>query len=215
MLDPADPMPSTDSSANTAADIPETAPPGAVEDPGSSQLSMLDVSVAYADTTVVQDVSFRLEPGNIGCFLGPSGCGKTTLLRAIAGFEPVSRGEIRLHGELVARPGLTRGTGAPAGRHGVPGLCAVPAPERQQEHRLRAARETRAARRRRVAELLELVGLAGAAKQYPHELSGGMQQRVALARAMAPRPRSCCWTSPSRAWMRSCANSSHARYATC
>jgi iron(III) transport system ATP-binding protein len=188
MLDPADPMPSTDSSANTAADIPEAAPPGAVEDPGSSQLSMLDVSVAYADTTVVQDVSFRLEPGNIGCFLGPSGCGKTTLLRAIAGFEPVSRGEIRLHGELVARPGLTV---APERRRvGMvfQDFALFPHLNVSKNIAFGLRSETRAARRRRVAELLELVGLAGAAKQYPHELSGGMQQRVALARAMAPRP---------------------------
>jgi iron(III) transport system ATP-binding protein len=72
-----------------------------------SQLEVQAVSVAYGDVTIVHDVSFALEPGSIGCLLGPSGCGKTTLLRALAGFEPVSAGAIRLHGETVSRPGLT------------------------------------------------------------------------------------------------------------
>ena len=69
-----------------------------------SQLEVNEVSVAYGDTTIVHDVSFVLAAGSIGCLLGPSGCGKTTLLRAIAGFEPVSRGEVRLHGRLVSEP---------------------------------------------------------------------------------------------------------------
>jgi iron(III) transport system ATP-binding protein len=154
----------------------------------ASQLSVLEVSVAYGPVTVVQDVSFVLDSGNIGCLLGPSGCGKTTLLRAIAGFEPVSRGEIRLHGELIARPGFT----LPPERRRIGmvfqdfALFPHLSVSRNIAFGLRGA--TAAERRRRVGELLELVGLTGAARQYPHELSGGMQQRVALARAMAPRP---------------------------
>jgi iron(III) transport system ATP-binding protein len=154
----------------------------------ASQLSVLDVSVAYGDATIVQDVSFVLESGNIGCLLGPSGCGKTTLLRAIAGFEPLSHGEIRLHGELVSRPGFTL---APEQRRiGMVFQDFALFPHlnvsRNIAFGLRGASALQ--RRRRVGELLELVGLTGAARQYPHELSGGMQQRVALARAMAPRP---------------------------
>ena len=72
-----------------------------------SQLEVHEVSVAYGDTTIVHDVSFVLWPGSIGCLLGPSGCGKTTLLRAIAGFEPVSRGEVRLHGGRSQQPDMT------------------------------------------------------------------------------------------------------------
>ncbi len=153
-----------------------------------SQLEVRDVSVAYGDATIVREVGFALEPGAIGCLLGPSGCGKTTLLRALAGFEPVSAGTIRLHGETVSRPGLTvpperRRIGmvfqdfalfphlSVAGNVGF-GLRGWP----------------RKARRRRITELLALVGLPAAADQFPHELSGGMQQRVALARAMAPNP---------------------------
>jgi iron(III) transport system ATP-binding protein len=154
----------------------------------SSQLEVQAVSVAYGLRTVVHEVSFALAPGAIGCLLGPSGCGKTTLLRALAGFEPVSAGSIRLHGEVVSRPGLT----VPPERRRIgivfQDLALFP-------HLSVAANVGFGLRRwperdqgQRVAELLALVGLPAAAEQYPHELSGGMQQRVALARAMAPRP---------------------------
>lgn len=153
-----------------------------------TQLEVRDVSVAYGETEIVRDVSFVLEQGLIGCLLGPSGCGKTTLLRAIAGFEPVSAGEILLHGRRVSAPGLT--TPPEQRRIGMvfqdfalfPHLDVA----RNVGFGLRHLR--RPERERRVDALLELVGLRQAARQYPHELSGGMQQRVALARAMAPRP---------------------------
>ena len=65
-------------------------------------LEVKNVSLGYGATTVVQNVSLRLDQGEIGCLLGPSGCGKTTLLRAIAGFEPVRAGHIDLQGRTVA-----------------------------------------------------------------------------------------------------------------
>lgn len=154
----------------------------------TARLDVRDVDVAYASNTVVRDVSFVLESGTIGCLLGPSGCGKTTLLRAIAGFEPVSCGEIRIRGQQVSRAGWTL---APERRRiGMvfqdfalfPHLTVT----RNIGFGLREL-STRQ-RRQRVGELLELVGLSEAAQRYPHELSGGMQQRVALARAMAPQP---------------------------
>ena len=154
----------------------------------SARLEVRDVDVAYGDNRVVRDVSFVLENGTIGCLLGPSGCGKTTLLRAIAGFEPVSWGEIAIRGQRVSQRGWTL---PPERRHiGMvfqdfalfPHLSVA----RNVGFGLRrmGARE----RRRRIEEMLELVGLSQSARLYPHELSGGMQQRVALARAMAPRP---------------------------
>jgi len=152
------------------------------------QLEVRDLTVAYGGKPVVAGVSFALQEGTIGCLLGPSGCGKTTLLRAIAGFEPVTAGEIWLHGRRVSSPGETL------------------APERRRvgmvfqdfalfPHLTVAGNigfglrpVSRAERERRTEELLELVGMTDAARRYPHQLSGGMQQRVALARAMAPRP---------------------------
>jgi iron(III) transport system ATP-binding protein len=153
-----------------------------------SQLEVRDLSVAYGDTTIVRQVGFALEPGAIGCLLGPSGCGKTTLLRAIAGFEPVSQGEIVLHGETVSRPGLT----VPPEHRRIgmvfQDFALFPHLSVANNVGFGLRRWSRKARRQRIDELLELVGLRAAARQFPHELSGGMQQRVALARAMAPKP---------------------------
>jgi iron(III) transport system ATP-binding protein len=151
-------------------------------------LELKNVSHAYGRHVVVSNLSCTLEPGSIGCLLGPSGCGKTTVLRAIAGFETIDSGEIRLDGAVVSRPG-----------HNVP-------PEQRrigmvfQDYALfphlsvadniafGLQKSVPAARRERVEELLVTVGLAGAGGKFPHELSGGQQQRVALARALAPQP---------------------------
>jgi iron(III) transport system ATP-binding protein len=154
----------------------------------ASQLAVVDVSVAYGNTTVVRDVSFVLEPGEIGCLLGPSGCGKTTLLRAIAGFEPLSRGQIRLHGELVSRPGLTRPPEQRRIGMVFQDFALFPHLTVAKNIAFGLRGQTESVRRARVTELLALVGLSSAARHYPHELSGGMQQRVALARALAPWP---------------------------
>ncbi|MEC7120917.1 MAG: ATP-binding cassette domain-containing protein, partial [Pseudomonadota bacterium] len=65
-------------------------------------LSVTDLSVRYVDQLVVDHVSFGLAQGEIGCLLGASGCGKTTILRALAGLEPISHGEIRLHDQVLS-----------------------------------------------------------------------------------------------------------------
>jgi iron(III) transport system ATP-binding protein len=152
------------------------------------QLDVRDVRVAYGEHLVVSDVSFVLEQGVIGCFLGPSGCGKTTLLRAIAGFEPVAAGEVHLHGRLVSEPGKTL---SPENRRvGMVFQDFALFPHLSVEGNVGfGLRQLPSAHRReRVRELLQLVGMEHARKQYPHQLSGGQQQRVALARAMAPGP---------------------------
>ncbi|WP_432720840.1 ABC transporter ATP-binding protein [Jeongeupia wiesaeckerbachi] len=152
-------------------------------------LNVNAVSVRYPERAVIESLSFSLAPGQIGCLLGHSGCGKTTMLRAIAGFEVLDGGEIRIDGDVVAAAG--QGLPPEARRIGMVfqdyalfphlsvagnvgfGLRHLPA----------------SACAERIDELLALVGLRRERERYPHELSGGQQQRVALARALAPKPR--------------------------
>jgi iron(III) transport system ATP-binding protein len=143
---------------------------------------------SYGSQSVVQGLSFSLTRGTIGCLLGASGCGKTTVLRCIAGLEPVQEGEIWLSGRLVSRKGHV--VPAEARRIGMvfqdyalfPHLTVA----QNIAFGLRAADAT--TRARRVDEMLEVVRLGEVRDKYPDELSGGQQQRVALARALAPHP---------------------------
>ncbi|SHF15987.1 iron(III) transport system ATP-binding protein [Modicisalibacter ilicicola DSM 19980] len=156
---------------------------------GQPLLHVDDLECRYGATVVTRQVNFSLTRGDLCCLLGPSGCGKTTLLRAIAGFEPVAAGSIALDGRVLSDP------------------TTLVAPEKRQigmvfqDYALfphlsivdnvafGLRRLPGDQRRQRVDELLELVGLTHLGKRYPHELSGGQQQRVALARALAPQPR--------------------------
>ena len=152
-------------------------------------LDLTDLEIAYPPRRVIQDVSLRLECAGIGCLLGPSGCGKTTLLRAIAGFEPLQRGSIRLEGVELSRPGWT----LPPERRRIglmfQDLALFPHLTLADNVAFGLRGWKPAERRARVHELLRLVGLDDEAQRYPHQISGGQQQRVALARALAPRPR--------------------------
>ncbi|MCX7891826.1 MAG: ABC transporter ATP-binding protein [Burkholderiales bacterium] len=151
-------------------------------------LDVRDVSVAYGGHAVVRGLSFALRRGAIGCLLGPSGCGKTTVLRAIAGFEPVRSGEVRLKGEVVSAP--ARLVPPEKRRIGMVFQDYALFPHLTVAENVAFGLRGLARRERdaRVAEFVESVGLAGHAHKYPHELSGGQQQRVALARALAPQP---------------------------
>ena len=154
----------------------------------TSQLDVEKVAISYGAEPVVRDIGFSLEKGRIGCLLGPSGCGKTSLLRAIAGFEPVVAGQIRLAGQIVSRRGHSM---APEIRNvGMvfQDFALFPHLDAAANIAFGLRRWSAADRRARVAELLDLVGLPQSGTAFPHELSGGQQQRIALARAMAPRP---------------------------
>ena len=151
-------------------------------------LTVEGIEQAYGDNRVLSDLSFRIPAGSIGCLLGPSGCGKTTALRCIAGFESVRKGRILVNGEVLSSPGFVvppekRGLGMVFQQYALFPHLDVAANVGFGLKKLGAAEKAR-----RVAEVLEIVGLGGHASLYPDELSGGQQQRVALARALAPRP---------------------------
>ena len=155
-------------------------------------LKLHDVSLAYETPEgllpVVNHLSLGLEKGHIGCLLGASGCGKTTVLRAIAGFEPLRTGTIHLGPVLLSSVDFQV---EPQDRHvGMMFQDYALFPHLTIEKNIGFGlrswdKDKRAAR---VRDMLDLVSLADVAKRYPHELSGGQQQRVALARALAPEP---------------------------
>ncbi|MEO6879872.1 MAG: ABC transporter ATP-binding protein, partial [Mycobacteriaceae bacterium] len=137
----------------------------------------------------IDGVDLTVAQGELATVLGPSGSGKTTLLRCIAGFETADSGTITLGGRQLDAPGT------PTVRPFERGIGVVPQEGALFPH-LDVARNvgfglahrSRAWRRERVAQLLELVGLQSLGDRRPDQLSGGQQQRVALARALAPEP---------------------------
>lgn len=152
-------------------------------------LELKDISQAYNQRLVVKNLSLRLSQGEIGCLLGESGCGKTTVLRTIAGFEPLLTGEVVLSGQTVSRPGRLLPPAKRAIGMVFQDYALFPHLSIFDNVAFGLRELSRAERVIRVNEMLELVGLAGTHDRFPHEISGGQQQRVALARALAPRPR--------------------------
>jgi iron(III) transport system ATP-binding protein len=152
------------------------------------ELSQLQVQYPGRAQPAVAQVSFGLHAGEIGVLIGPSGCGKTTLLRAIAGLEPVTAGQIKLSGQVVSSASQQL---APEQRRiGMvfQDYALFPHLDVARNVAFGLHHLNPAERAHRVAEVLALVSLQGSEKTFPHQLSGGQQQRVALARALAPRP---------------------------
>lgn len=162
--------------ARRAADLP----PGA-------ELDVRDVSHTFelggATLPVLDRVSVRVARGELVALLGPSGCGKSTLLRLVAGLEPPRVGTLLMDGEPIGGPDPSRVV-----MFQDPTLY----PWRTVRANVSLGLEARGLLRTqigRVDEALRLVGLAGFADAYPHQLSGGMAQRVSLARALVNDPR--------------------------
>lgn len=158
----------------------------------SAGLEVRDLVVHYRDedgtvATAVDRLSLDVAPGEVVAVLGPSGSGKSSLLRAVAGLEPVSAGSIHWGGaELDGVPVHRRGFGLMF-QDGQ--LFPHRDVARNVSFGLEMAGVSRPERRARVEELLDLVGLAGFGARPVSTLSGGERQRVALARSLAPRPR--------------------------
>ncbi|SOC56878.1 ABC transporter ATP-binding protein [Ornithinimicrobium cerasi] len=149
-------------------------------------LQLDEVTVRFGATTAVDDVTLSLDEGQVLAVLGPSGCGKSTLLRAVAGLERLDAGSVRWRErDLRGVPTHERGF-ALMFQDGQ--LFAHASVADNIGYALRLRRLGVAERRRRVDELLELVGLPGYGARRPATLSGGEQQRVALARSLAADP---------------------------
>jgi iron(III) transport system ATP-binding protein len=151
-----------------------------------SELEITDLNKAYDGQAVLRGLDLDVEAGSFVSVLGPSGSGKTTLLRVIAGFERGDRGCVRLRDVVVDDE--SHFVEAEGRRIGYVPQEGNLFPHLTVERNVGFGLARRDRRGKRVAELLEMVGLAGLAQRYPHQLSGGQQQRVALARGLAIGP---------------------------
>ena len=155
---------------------------------GSGAVLIIDsVSRAYIDdkdnvVEALKDVSLSVESGEFLTIIGSSGCGKTTLLRLIAGLDTPESGELVLNGEKINRPSPERGYVFQQGSL---------FPWQTVEQNIAAGLKARGVYRQNKAEVqnyIELIGLKGFERSFPHQISGGMAQRVAIARALINNP---------------------------
>jgi iron(III) transport system ATP-binding protein len=154
------------------------------------QLNQIVKKFPASETRAIDHVNLSLNSGELMGLLGPSGCGKTTLLRIIAGFEEISQGTVVIDEAIVSSsrtclPPERRNTGMVFQDYALfPHLTVGANVAFGLKNLAKSSKDSR----HRVGEVLELVGLTGLEKRYPHQLSGGQQQRIALARALAPQP---------------------------
>ncbi|MEG6507650.1 ABC transporter ATP-binding protein [Methyloligella sp. 2.7D] len=155
-------------------------------DSSSIGIETIGIGKDFGAFRALDDVSFRIDRGAFLTLLGPSGSGKTTLLMILAGFEQASRGTLRIDGEDK--------TGVPAEHRGFgvvfQGYALFPhmTAEENIAFPLKVQNRPAAEIKRRVGDMIDLVGLAGHSHKKPSGLSGGQQQRVALARALVYEP---------------------------
>lgn len=150
-------------------------------------ISIQGVSKRFGSFVALENVNIEIPTGCLLALLGPSGSGKTTLLRIIAGLESADLGSVHYHDEdMTRRPPRERNAGFVFQHYALFRHMSV---FDNIAFGLRVRRRPRGEIRRRVEELLHLVGLAGLEERMPAQLSGGQRQRVALARALAIEPR--------------------------
>jgi sulfate transport system ATP-binding protein len=145
------------------------------------------ISKQFGDYTALDDVTVVVPDGSLTALLGPSGSGKSTLLRVIAGLEVPDSGTVLIEGEdVTSKPARTRGVGFVFQHYAAFKHMTV---ADNVGFGLSVRKRPKPEVKAKVAELLELVGLAHLGKRYPSQLSGGQRQRMALARALAVEPR--------------------------
>lgn len=137
--------------------------------------------VDHREVVALHQIDLDIRAGEFVCIVGSSGCGKSTLLRIISGLENGYRGTVKVDGKAIAGPGLDRGMVFQEHR-------LIPWLRVEQNVAFGLNGQDNSRRETLVREHLELVRLAGFAKAFPHQLSGGMAQRVAIARALVNNP---------------------------
>jgi sulfate transport system ATP-binding protein len=149
-------------------------------------IELRNVTKNFGEVTAVRDVSFSVKEGELMALLGPSGGGKTTVLRMIAGLEMPTSGDLFIRGQRVNDVSVQkRNIGFVFQSYALfrnMNVC------KNIAFGLKIKKWKRADRKARIAELMNLFGLEGLERRYPHQLSGGQRQRVAIARALAPKP---------------------------
>ncbi|MBI2188133.1 MAG: amino acid ABC transporter ATP-binding protein [Acidobacteria bacterium] len=158
-------------------------------------LELQDVAIRRGDRLIVEGLGFSATRGELVALMGASGAGKTSVLRAIAGLDPIAAGEIHVNGVRLAAGRLPRGSHARKLHRSV-GIvfqfhhlfAHMTALENVWLAPVHALKQPRAGAERRARTLLEALGVGGRAGALPHELSGGEAQRVAIARALAVEP---------------------------
>jgi putative spermidine/putrescine transport system ATP-binding protein len=175
----------TTNTAGNAAAAADTI--GQAERRGGTSVLLRDLTRAFGVTRALDGLSIEMAPGELVALLGPSGCGKTTALRIVAGFETADTGSVLVDGKDISSvPAARRDMGMVFQSYSLfPNMSALD----NVGFGLRMRKIGAGERRKRAGDLLDMVGLAPQASQYPHQLSGGQQQRVALARALAIEPR--------------------------
>ena len=175
----------TTNTAGNAATAADTI--GQAERRGGTSVLLRDLTRAFGATRALDGLSIEMAPGELVALLGPSGCGKTTALRIVAGFETADTGSVLVDGKDISSvPAARRDMGMVFQSYSLfPNMSALD----NVGFGLRMRKIGAGERRQRAGDLLDMVGLAPQASQYPHQLSGGQQQRVALARALAIEPR--------------------------
>jgi putative spermidine/putrescine transport system ATP-binding protein len=151
-----------------------------------THLTLSNISKQFGETAAVQDFNLQVEKGEFVSFLGPSGCGKTTTLRMIAGFEIPTTGIVTIDdADITNKAPNQRNVGMVFQAYALfPNMSVA----QNIGFGMQIRRESKAAIKQRVEEMLALIHLEKKGNSFPYQLSGGQQQRVALARALANRP---------------------------